>query len=182
MLSWEFAAFVLANAEKQSTTGLEIDATMSPIKNLTFTTNFTYLNPKFDSFKGGQKFDPATFATVAADLSGTTPANIPEFSYSIGANYTAEFSDTMRAIFHIDYNGNSPVLLAQGLNYKSEVQSLNAAATLAVGNGLELTIWGRNLADSQFLTTLFAGVAQAGSLNGYPSQPRTWGGSVRYRF
>ena len=174
--------FVLANAEKQSTTGVEIDTTMSPVKNLTFTANFTYLNPKFDKFTGGQVFNPTTFATVAADLSGTRPANIPEFSYSIGGTYTAEFSDTLRAIFHVDYNGNSPVLLAQGLNYMSEVQSLNAAATLAVGNGLELTIWGRNLADSQYLTTLFAGVAQAGSLNGYPSQPRTWGGSVRYRF
>ena len=174
--------FVLANAEKQSTTGIEIDTTMSPIKNLTFTANFTYLNPIFDKFTGGQQFNPVTFATVPADLSGTTPANIPEFSYSVGATYTAEFSDTMRAIFHVDYNGNSPVLLAQGLAYKSEVQSLNAAVTLGVGNGLELTVWGRNLADSQYLTTLFAGVAQAGSLNGYPSQPRTYGGSIRYRF
>ena len=174
--------FVLANAEKQSTTGLEIDTTMSPVKNLTVTANFTYLNPRFDKFTGGQKFDPATFGTVPADLSGTRPANIPEFSYSIGANYTATFSETMRAIFHVDYNGSSPVLLAQGLAYKSEIQSLNAAATLDIGNGLELTVWGRNLADSQYLTTLFAGVAQSGSLNGYPSQPRTYGGSVRFRF
>ena len=62
------------------------------------------------------------------------------------------------------------------------MESLNAAITLGVGNGIEVTAWGRNLTNAQFLTTIFPGVAQAGSLNGYPSQPRTYGGSIRYRF
>jgi outer membrane receptor protein involved in Fe transport len=174
--------FVLGNAEKQSTTGIELDATMSPIKNFTITTNFTYLNPKFDSFTGGTALQPGSFATVPTDLSGQRPAGIPEFSYTLGATYTANLNDTMKAIFHVDYFGSSPVLIAQGLNLKREEQSLNASITLAVMRGLEVSIWGRNLADSQFITTLFPGVAQAGSLQGYPSQPRTYGGLVRYRF
>jgi outer membrane receptor protein involved in Fe transport len=173
---------VLANAEKQSTKGVEIDALMSPIKNLSFTANLTYLDPKFDKFTGGQIFNATTFATVPADLSGTKPANIPEFSYSVGGTYTADFSDTLHATFHVDYNGNSSVFLAQGLPYRAEIQSLNAAISLGIGHGIELTVWGRNLADSQYLTTVFAGVAQSGSLNAYPSQPRTYGGSIRYRF
>jgi outer membrane receptor protein involved in Fe transport len=174
--------FVLGNAEKQSTTGIELDATMSPIKNLTITTNFTYLNPKFDSFIGGTALQPGSFATVPTDLSGLRPAGIPEFSYTIGGTYTADINDTMKAIFHVDYFGSSPVLIAQGLNFKREEQSLNASITLVVMRGLEVSVWGRNLADSQYITTLFPGVAQAGSLQGYPSQPRTYGGLVRYRF
>ena len=174
--------FVLGNAERQSTTGVELDASMTPIKNLTITTNFTYLNPKFDSFIGGTALRPGTFASVLTDLSGERPAGIPEFSYSIGADYAVDLNETMRAMFHIDYFGSSPVLIAQGLNFKREEQSLNASITLAVGRGVELQVWGRNLADSQFITTLFPGVAQAGSLQGYPSQPRTYGGLVRYRF
>jgi outer membrane receptor protein involved in Fe transport len=174
--------FVLGNAEKQSTTGIELDATMSPIRNLTITTNFTYLNPKFDSFIGGTALQPGSFATVPTNLSGLRPAGIPEFSYTIGGTYTADINDTMKAIFHVDYFGSSPVLIAQGLNFKREEQSLNASITLALTRGLEVSIWGRNLADSQYITTLFPGVAQAGSLQGYPSQPRTYGGLVRYRF
>ena len=174
--------FVLGNAEKQSTTGIELDATMSPIKNFTITTNFTYLNPKFDSFTGGTALVTGSFATVPTDLTGKRPAGIPEFAYTIGATYSAELNDTMKAIFHVDYFGSSPVLIAQGLNFKREEQSLNASITLAVTRGLEVSIWGRNLADSQFITTLFPGVAQAGSLQGYPSQPRTYGGLIRYRF
>lgn len=174
--------FVLGNAEKQSTTGVELDALISPIKNFTVTANFTYLNPKFDSFTGGTALTPGSFATVPTDLSGQRPAGIPEFSYSIGATYSADVSDDMRATFHVDYFGSSPVLIAQGLNFKREEQSLNASITLGVMQGLEFSIWGRNLANSEFITTLFPGVAQAGSLNGYPSQPRTYGGLVRYRF
>ncbi|OYU15882.1 MAG: TonB-dependent receptor [Alphaproteobacteria bacterium PA4] len=174
--------FVLGNAEKQSTTGIELDALMSPIKNLTITTNFTYLNPKFDSFTGGTALQPGSFATVPTNLTGQRPAGIPEFSYTLGATYSAKLNDTMKATFHVDYFGSSPVLIAQGLNYKREEQSLNASITLAVTQGLEVSIWGRNLADSQYITTLFPGVAQSGSLQGYPSQPRTYGGLVRYRF
>ena len=174
--------FVLGNAEKQSTTGIELDATMSPIKNFTITTNFTYLNPKFDSFPGGSALVPGSFAVLPTNLTGQRPAGIPEFAYTIGATYSAELNDTMKAIFHVDYFGSSPVLIAQGLNFKREEQSLNASITLAVTRGLEVSIWGRNIADSQFITTLFPGVAQAGSLQGYPSQPRTYGGLIRYRF
>jgi outer membrane receptor protein involved in Fe transport len=174
--------FVLGNAEKQSTTGLEIDALMSPIKNFTVTASLTYLNPKFDKFTGGTVLQPGSFSTVPTDLTGQRPSGIPEFSYALGATYTADISETMHATFHVDYNGNSPVILAQGLNYKAEFQSLNAAISLGVGHGVELTLWGRNLANSQYLTTLFPGVAQSGSLQGYPSQPRTYGGAVRYRF
>ena len=174
--------FVLTNAEKQSTFGVELDTMFSPVKDFSITANFTYLNPKFDSFTGGSALNN-NFATVPTDLSGQRPAGIPEFSLSVGGNYKHRFSDTVSANFHLDYAYESPVAIAQGLpQYRREVQSLNAAISLGVGYGIEVTAWGRNLGNTQYLTTIFPGVAQAGSLNGYPSQPRTYGGSIRYRF
>jgi outer membrane receptor protein involved in Fe transport len=120
---------------------------------------------------------------VATDLSGLRPAGIPEFSLSVGSTYTHEFSDTLKAIFHLDYNYESPVAILDGLpQIKREVQGLNGAVSLDIGKGLELTVWGRNIANSQYLTTIFPSVAQLGSLSGYPSQPRTYGGAIRYRF
>jgi len=56
------------------------------------------------------------------------------------------------------------------------------SVTGALSNGLELTIWGRNITDERFIQTIFPSVAQAGSLSGYPSQPATYGGTIRYRF
>jgi iron complex outermembrane recepter protein len=49
-------------------------------------------------------------------------------------------------------------------------------------SGIELGIWARNLLDDQYIITVFDGVAQAGTVSGYPSQPRTYGGLVRFKF
>ena len=72
--------FVLGNAEKQSTHGYRTRCHDVADQEPDVTTNFTYLNPKFDSFIGGTALQPGTFATVPTDLSGQKPAGIPEFS------------------------------------------------------------------------------------------------------
>ena len=59
---------------------------------------------------------------------------------------------------------------------------MNASTTLALENGLEVGLFARNLFNDQYILTVFDGVAQAGTVSGYPSAPRTWGGLVRYRF
>jgi outer membrane receptor protein involved in Fe transport len=62
------------------------------------------------------------------------------------------------------------------------VNALNASLTYQMDMGLQLAVWGRNLTDSRYLTTIFPSVVQAGSISGYPSQPRTYGVSAKYRF
>jgi hypothetical protein len=51
-----------------------------------------------------------------------------------------------------------------------------------MGNGLELSVWGRNLTEPEYNTTIFPGVAQSGTLSGYPNAPATYGASARFRF
>lgn len=41
---------------------------------------------------------------------------------------------------------------------------------------------GRNLTNDKYLITAFHAVAQPGSISTYPSQPITYGGTLRYRF
>jgi outer membrane receptor protein involved in Fe transport len=48
--------------------------------------------------------------------------------------------------------------------------------------GLELSVWGRNLLDDRYLTTVFPAVAQGRAVSGYPNQPRTYGVGARMRF
>jgi outer membrane receptor protein involved in Fe transport len=66
--------------------------------------------------------------------------------------------------------------------FQREVSEINASLTYAMMSGLELSVWGRNLTNEAWVTTIFPGVAQAGTLSGYRNQPRTFGGLVRYRF
>lgn len=173
--------FALANAGKQSTFGVEFDGSVRPVDGLNLTLAVTYLDPKYDSF----------INSAFGDISGTKPAGIPDLSASMGATYTHEFAGGTKVITHVDYAYESPVRVVEGLqgipqnisdSLKREVNSLNASLTVALTNGFELGVWGRNLTNAQYLTTVFPAVAQSGSVSGYPSQPRTYGVTGRFTF
>ena len=66
--------------------------------------------------------------------------------------------------------------------FTRQVDELEASLTYAMDNGLELTVWGRNLTNDRYISTVFDSPAQKFSVSGYTNQPRTFGGSVRYRF
>lgn len=174
--------FVLTNAGRQSTFGVEFDTTYSPVRNLTLKFDLTYLDPRYDSFVNGSVLSP-TFGVVAANQTGTRPSGIPEISFSTGANYRAELSDSVNLILAGDYQWSSRVQIADGApQYTRQVTSLNLSATAQLSNGLEITAWGRNVLDRRYLTTIFPSVAQSGSLSAYPSQPATYGGTLRIKF
>jgi iron complex outermembrane recepter protein len=173
--------FILTNSEKQSTKGLEIDASMSPVKNLTFTASYTYLDPIFDKFTVGSSINPATNGTVPTNLTGKTPSGISKHSIAVGGTYAAPIGDN-ELIFHADYALSSAFQIAQGLPFKAEPESLNASIAFKMANGLELSVWGRNLTEPKFNSVIFPSVAQSGSLSAYPSAPKTYGVSGRFRF
>ncbi len=174
--------FVLGNAEKQSTQGFELDASVTPVKNLNFTASITYLDPKFDSFPTGSAFNPATNGVVPTNLTGRRPTGVSEFAVAVGGTYTAEISGDTDLTFHVDYSFDSAYTIAQGLPFKAAPESLNASISLGLGNGLEISAWGRNLTSPKFNPVIFPGVAQAGTLSGYPSGPRYYGVSGKFKF
>ncbi len=179
--------FALSNAGEQSTRGFEFDSTISPIRPLVFTFALTYLDPTFDSFVN----------SPLGDLSGLTPAGIPEFTISTSANYTHEFGNSGNLLIgRVDYYHESNTQILDGLlgfptldigaavneQFRREVNQTNASLTLVLENGFELSGYVRNLFDERYITTIFDGVAQGGTVSGYPNQPRTYGATVRYRF
>ncbi|WP_404369839.1 TonB-dependent receptor [Sphingomonas sp. MMS24-J45] len=179
--------FILANAPKQSTFGVEFDTSITPFKALTLTGAVTYLDPKYDSFPTGGAIAAPNFTVVPANLSGTRPAGIPEFAVSIGGTYTQPVTDSVKLLLRGDFNYQSPVQIAESTTpiiqaLKREVKELNLAATLQFENGLEVSVWGRNVTNNQYITTIFSSVAQSGSVSGYPNQPVTYGGTVRFKF
>jgi iron complex outermembrane recepter protein len=174
--------FVLGNAEQQSIRGVEIDTSISPAPNLSFTAAITYLDAEYDSFTGGSALN-ASFNVVPTDLSGLRPAGIPDYTVSVGGTYTYAIGGDTNLVFNANYYHEGNTQIAEGLpQFRRDTQNLSASVTLELGNGLELTAWGRNLTDDAYITTIFPSVAQSGSLSGYRNQPRTYGGLVRYRF
>ena len=173
--------FVLGNAEKQSTKGVEIDATISPAQGLDFTVAYTYLDPLYDKFTAGSTFGPNK-RVITTDLTGLVPSGISKHSVSVGGTYKIDAGNGNALILHSDYFWLSSYQIANGLPNEAAPESLNASIAFALENGLELSIWGRNLTEPKYNTAIFESVAQAGSVSGYPSPPSFYGASVKYKF
>ena len=179
--------FVLTNAGKQSTKGLEVDLVLRPTDALTLAVSGTWLDPIYDDFTGAQ------LNGQPADFTGLTPAGIHKRSISTVATYNFMIGD-MNGFVQADYQYDSAVDINGGGDIsvnnlaleergfrQREVSMVNASFGLTRGDW-NLRIWGRNLTNDQWLITWFPAVAQTGSLTGYPNQPRTYGASIRYSF
>ncbi|TNE47007.1 MAG: TonB-dependent receptor [Sphingomonadales bacterium] len=170
--------FQLNNAGEQSVKGFELDTRINPADGLVLTFAATYLDPIFDSFT----------ESPVGDLSGRRPGGIPSWNMATSATYTHEFAAGHRLISRIDYSHESNTRINNGLptfgpnNFKREVNLVNASMTMALENGFEFGVWARNLLNDEYILTVFDGVAQAGTVSGYPAPPRTYGGVVRYKF
>ena len=183
-LAFTGTGFALQNAGQQSVKGFEFDSTISPTQGLVFTFAMTYLDPLFDDFPG----------SVLGDLSGATPGGIPEIAISTSATYSHEFGASGNMLVtRIDYSHESNTPINNGLPtfnaalgntqiFDREVNLVNGSMTLKLENGIEVGGYVRNLFNDQYLTTVFDGVAQSGTVSGYPSAPRTYGGVVRFKF
>ncbi|MFN4020017.1 MAG: TonB-dependent receptor [Erythrobacter sp.] len=179
--------FQLNNAGQQSVRGFEFDSTINPADGLVFTFAMTYLDAEYDSFT----------ASPVGDLSGLRPGGIPEFNIATSATYTHEFGDSgNKLITRLDYSHESNTPINNGLPtfngpinarrdnriFQREVNLVNASMVFQMENGIEIGAWARNLLNDKYTITVFDGVAQAGTVSGYPSMPRTYGGLVRFRF
>ncbi len=188
------SSFVLSNAGEQETFGIEFDGYVKPTDELTLTLAMTYLDPEYKSFVG----------SPVGDLSGETVAGIHPISASFGAQWEKELANYDRIIIRGDYAYESRVQVINGLTnfigtnpdgtqnfapaiaeaskFQREVNNVNASITYAMDMGLEFSIWGRNILDDRYISTIFPSVAQGQSISGYPNQPRTYGGTVRFKF
>ncbi len=184
--------FVLTNAEEQSALGLELDASWSPIENLTLNFAGTFLDPEYDSFPNGTSLNAAG-GSSSADQSGETPTGIPEVVTSTSVLYNFDVTDNWGGFFRADWqyeegtdfypvSSPEPRALLDATGFTREINLFNASFGFESANGLGITIWGRNIFDDEYLTSTFPGVAQAGRFDGYPSQPQTYGVTLRKIF
>ena len=171
--------FVLLNAGKQSTTGIEIDSIWVPTDPLSIAFSVTLLDPTYDSFP------VAAGVGGTVDLTGTAPAGVHELSSNLSGTWNFDIGATMGGFLRAEWIYESEVQVVE--NVPEDVASrqtnvINASLGMYFGDNLEAMIWGRNLTDDDYLLSAFPSVAQAGSYSGYPNQPRTYGITLTARF
>ena len=188
------SGFVLANAGKQSTFGVEFEGSARLLDALTFNLGVTYLDPKYDSF----------LLSAVGDLSGTRPAGIPTWTVVLGAQHEARIGagtlvtrasflwqdevqlvEGMPGFLVRNPDGtiaNAAPAVAAALPFTREVQDLTASIGYEMDNGIGFTVWARNLLDHRELGTIFDSPAQPRGISGYPNDPRTYGASIRFKW
>lgn len=170
--------FVLGNAGEQSTKGVEVDATWSPVDELTLTFAGTYLDPVFDEFLNAPGPNGST-----VDLSGTKPAGIHEFSITSSATYNHQFENGAYGYIRADWLYESDVQVVDNIpGVNREVNQFNASAGITFENGVGIAVFARNIFNDEYFLSAFPGVIQAGTVNGYANTPRLWGVSLTYDF
>lgn len=170
--------FVLANAGSQSTQGIEFDSTIKPVDGLTLGFGGIIQDPVYDDFANA----PGANGTVV-DLSGEKPAGINELALSVSAQYDFTLSDSIDAYVRGDWQYEDEVQIVDniiGLN--RDTSTFNGSFGFTLDDSLDVRFWGRNLFDHETFTSAFPGVVQAGTVNAYPNQPRTYGVSLRKNF
>jgi outer membrane receptor protein involved in Fe transport len=175
--------FVLTNAGKQSTTGVEIDVLWSLTDNFDWFIAGTFLDPTYDDYTGA----PGVGGPV--DLSGTKVPGVSETSINTWARWSFDLGSSMNGFVRAEYYYESEVQVISNVPESvasREVSMVNASAGLRWDNGFEVMLWGRNLTDDEFLQsafpTTFQNLADPFSYSGYPNQPRTWGITLRKYF
>jgi outer membrane receptor protein involved in Fe transport len=183
--------FVLSNAGKQSTQGIEIETQFQVTDNWRVDLAATILDPTYDSYVGA----PSPCSGRNVDRTGQRPLNIHDTSISLGLNYAWSVGD-VDGFVRADYDYEDNTLVNQHeqattncgvvpptntFDVYRQVGTINASAGFS-RDGWDFMVWGRNLNDDEYIVQSFPSVAQQFSVSGYPNQPRTYGITVRKNF
>jgi len=152
------ASFLVGNAAKSVSQGIEIDGSIRLNHALTLNASAAYLDAFYDQFDGAacNAEQIAAYTEAGActqDLSGQALQYSPEISLELGLDYDTAFTDTteLHTSINVNYSSDQQItgdldeFLAQEAFYK-----INARVQLAsVDNTWSLALLGKNLTDEQ---------------------------------
>jgi iron complex outermembrane receptor protein len=175
------ASAVVVNAANARVNGVEGEFTLRPVSNFEISGNASWLDAKFTKFASE---DSARPALGLINLAGNRLPQAPEYLANLAAQYTIPIgSKSLKLRGEMAYTStvyfsfyNRPDISQPGFT------KFNASLTYEAG-GLTASLWIKNIGDKRTLST---DQVSSGFL-GYPimgtfDPPRTFGGSIGYRF
>lgn len=178
--------------------GVEIEMSMSPIRDITVNLGMTYADTRYANnlvgSSSGAPLDPALRLLPGQHLS-----NAPEWVVTSSAAWTPSLGAGLRGLFYVDAR------LSDGYNTGSDLFPQKLQDSFVVVNGRigigsddqkwALEVWAQNLLNANYMQVGFSSPFQAVSTTptpGYPggsqifssylAEPRTYGVTLRSRF
>lgn len=140
---------IITNVPEAHIQGAEIDLTLRPTDNLLLTAGLGLTEGAYDELPTDAQFIASSLITLDSKMS-----NMPEQSWSIGAEQTFNFGGGYDLIVRADYAYRSRIYYNQE-NTANVTQPgyglLNARLTLETPSGFSLSLWGTNLTDEEYI-------------------------------
>ncbi|WP_342659099.1 TonB-dependent receptor (plasmid) [Sphingomonas sp. NY01] len=174
----------LSNIPEVTVKGIEADVTALILPGLSMRTNFAYSDGEYTDYPAGPcPLEVQTAATTRCSLTGRRLASLPRFALTAGLDYQRPLGDG-QVFVHVDtasrsgFNGDPSL---SRFTYIRGYNLTNANIGYRFADGLELIVWARNLLDADYIQNLTIQAGNSGLIVGTPSDPRTIGGTIRFR-
>ncbi|TDI62071.1 MAG: TonB-dependent receptor [Alphaproteobacteria bacterium] len=181
--------FLVQNAGKVESKGIEFEATAVPTDWLTLQSMVTWQDSEFKKFESGpcQAFEVSTgLLPGSCDRSGDRTPQTPDWTAHFAATVEQPITDMVTGFVRGDLTYRSDFITATTNDPRSlddGYTTIGARVGLVVDDGrFEISVWGKNLTDAEWIPLSFDGVLQTGKLYAYPNEPRTYGVTVRASF
>ncbi len=174
----------LSNIPEVTVKGIEADISAILLPGLSARTSFAYSDGKYSDYPAGPcPLEGQTAATTQCSLTGRRLVSLPRFALTAGLDYTRPVGNG-EAFVHVDtasrsgFNGDPSL---SRFTYIRGYNLTNANIGYRFADGLEVIVWARNLLDADYIQNLTIQAGNSGLILGSPSDPRTIGGTVRFR-
>ncbi|UOY06805.1 TonB-dependent receptor [Muricauda sp. SCSIO 64092] len=163
--------------------GVELETEFIVTKGLSLMGNLGYLKTEFTDYEYTfvQTLSEAPFfQEVAVDNKGNQQVMSPEWSGSIGANYTANLNKKWKGSIVVDYQFQSEVFFDPENTASQDAYGLLNGRLVAGSKNLEFALWAKNLTDVTYLSYGYS-VSSSGIFASY-GLPQTYGATVTTKF
>jgi iron complex outermembrane receptor protein len=179
----------LANIDKVRVEGAELDAAFAMTENLTGHLSAAYSDGKYISYKNGPcPLELISSTTTVCDLSGKPLSALPRWVESLGGEYAHAAS--VAGIAGQAYLQGELQVRGKMFGEPSDSRFavidgysvVNASLGFRQRGPWEVALFVRNLFDKNYMQNLTVQAGNSGLIVGTPSDPRTYGLTVRAKF
>jgi iron complex outermembrane receptor protein len=187
------------NAGKSRIYGAEVEASIAPLRGLTFDLNYTYLKAEIRSISPVATTD-ANYTAAAGNITPGAPLALsPKNKYTLSGKYVLPLEGNIGDVslgatfIHVDEQLttyaylNPATVAAVGGNYGTvaghDLLNLNVSWSSVFGSPVDITAFATNVANEKYYNFV-PGLASAQSAVEFATvgEPRMYGARVRYRF
>ncbi|MGI9287198.1 MAG: TonB-dependent receptor [Pseudomonadales bacterium] len=168
----------ISNAAEAQIQGFELEAVATPLDGLTLGFTYGYLDSEYDKFVSAENME---------DLSGNSLTRSPENTFSFSAEYKMALGTAGELLVRADYSYQDELFITpenRPLDTIDSYDLLNARITYQTASNISISVFGKNLADEEYLMHSFDADPFVRNNIGSAvfADPRTWGITVGYKF